>query len=155
MFLGFYRHTVDAKGRVAVPAAFRRELTQGSIVTIGAEGRLVIRPLDEWQQLQQQFRLTSDTPPDERRFIRYLFANARELELDAQGRLLLTPEQRQFASITDRAVFVGLGNVVELVGEAMWEQEMSDFGPDQFTSLNDTVQQHADTAQGGSAPPRT
>ncbi|MGC8461558.1 MAG: division/cell wall cluster transcriptional repressor MraZ [Candidatus Dormibacteria bacterium] len=155
MFLGFYRHTVDAKGRIAVPAAFRREFTQGSIVTIGAEGRLVIRPLAEWEQIQQQYRLTSDTPPDERRFIRYLFANARELELDAQGRLLLTPEQRQFASITDRAVFVGLGNVVELVGEETWEREMSDFGPEQFTSLNDTVQHHGETLHGGFVPPQT
>ena len=155
MLLGFYRHTVDAKGRVAVPAAFRRELAQGSIVTIGAEGRLVIRPVAEWEQLQQQFRLTSDTPPDERRFIRYLFANARELELDAQGRLLLTPEQREFASITDRAVFVGLGNVVELVGEATWEQEMHSFGPDQFTTLNDTIQQHSTPDHGGYAAQQT
>jgi MraZ protein len=145
---GNHRHTIDAKGRVAVPAAFRKWLVAGSVIGIGSEGRLVIRPPDEWQQLLERFRITSETPSDERRYLRQMYAYARDVELDSQGRILLTPEQRAFAEIDDRVVFVGSGNVVELVGEAVWDREMSAFSPASFSELGDRL-----SGRGPSGPP--
>jgi MraZ protein len=146
MFIGSYRHQVDSKGRVAVPATLRKGLPPGSIVAIGAEGRLVIRPPEEWSAMEQRFRLTADTPAEERRYLRALYASAREVELDAQGRLLLIDEHRRWASIGDRAVFVGLGNVVEVVGEETWERENSELDPAAFTALGDRVSRTAGEA---------
>ena len=139
MFIGSYRHQVDNKGRVAVPAQLRKGLPQGSVVAIGSEGRLVIRPPDEWSAVEQRFRLTADTPVEERRYLRALYASAREVELDGQGRLLLNDEHRRWAGIGERAVFVGLGNVVEVVGEDTWDGENADLDPAAFTALGDRV----------------
>ena len=146
MFIGSYRHQVDSKGRVAVPAQLRKGLPPGSVVAIGAEGRLVIRPPDEWSSMEQRFRLTAETPAEERRYLRALYASAREVELDGQGRLLLSDEHRRWAGIGERAVFVGLGNVVEVVGEDTWDRENADLDPAAFTALGDRVTSSAGEA---------
>ena len=152
MFIGSYHHQVDGKGRVAVPAQFRKGLPPGSVVAVGSEGRLVIRPPDEWSSVEQRFRLTADTPAEERRYLRFLYASAREVDLDAQGRLLLTEDHRRWGSIGDRAVFVGLGNVVEVVGEDVWERENAELDPDAFTNLGDRVVAGSSTTGAGEQP---
>jgi len=145
LFVGTYRHQVDGKGRVAIPAQFRRGLPTGSVVAIGPEGRLMLYPASEWITLEERYRRTSETPAEERRLIRQLFGSAREVELDAQGRVLLTPEHRDFAQIRDRAVFTGVGNVIEVVGEATWDTEVSLLDAESFTQLHDRVNQRGST----------
>ena len=138
MFYGTFRHAVDSKGRVALPAQFRRDLA-GAVVAPGAENRLVIRPATDWQEYEQHFRLTAESSAEQRLFMRHLYAGAREVEVDAQGRILLTPEHRSFARIADRAVFVGVSNVVEVVGEEVWDAEIGRLNPETFTELGDRV----------------
>ncbi|MGH7723542.1 MAG: division/cell wall cluster transcriptional repressor MraZ [Candidatus Dormibacteria bacterium] len=138
MFYGTFRHAVDSKGRVALPAQFRRDLG-GAVIAPGSENRLVIRPAAEWQEYEQHFRLTAQSTADERLFIRHLYADAREVEVDAQGRILLSPDHRSFARIADRAVFVGVSNVVEVVGEEVWDSESRGLDPETFTQLGDRV----------------
>jgi MraZ protein len=152
VFVGSYRHQVDSKGRVAVPAQFRRGLPPGSVVAYGPEGRLVIRDPEEWAALEREHRLTAETPQELRRFLRHLFASARPVELDAQGRVLLDAEHRRFAAIEDRAVFVGLGTCVEVVGEKVWDAEHGDLTPESFTALNDTVFARSGPPAGSSTP---
>jgi MraZ protein len=141
VFVGTFRHQVDGKGRVAVPAQFRRGLSMGSVVAIGPEGRLMLYPAEEWTALEARYRRTSETPAEERRLIRQLFGSAREVELDAQGRILLSPEHRDFAEIRERAVFTGVGNVIEVVGERVWDAEASALDASSFTDLHDRVNQ--------------
>lgn len=138
MFYGSFRHAVDSKGRIALPAQFRRDLA-GAVVAPGAENRLVIRPAQDWQEYEQRFRLTAQTGSAERMFMRHLYADAREVEVDAQGRMLLTPDHRDFAKIGDRAVFVGVSNVVEIVGEEVWDAERRALSPETFTELGDQI----------------
>ncbi len=142
MFYGTYRHAVDTKGRVAIPAQFRRDLAD-AVVAPGSEARLVIRPSQEWQDYVSRFQLTAGTTPEERSYMRRLYAGARQLDLDSQGRMLLSPEHRVFAQVTDRAVFVGLSNVVEIVGEELWDAESAEFSPSSFTELGDRVSRAA------------
>jgi MraZ protein len=138
VFYGTFRHAVDSKGRVALPAQFRRDLG-GAVIAPGAENRLVIRPAAEWQEYEQHFRLTNESSADQRLYMRHLYAGAREVEVDAQGRILLSPEHRGFARIEDRAVFVGVSNVVEVVGEVVWDTESLGLDPETFTQLGDRV----------------
>lgn len=138
MFYGLFRHAVDAKGRVALPAQFRRDLA-GAVIAPGSERRLVIRPTAEWETYEKNFRMTASTRAAERRFIRHAYAGARPIDIDAQGRILLTAEHRDFARITDRAVFVGVSNVVEIVGEAIWDAESAELDPQTFTELGDSL----------------
>ena len=138
MFYGTFRHAVDSKGRVALPAQFRRDLG-GAVIAPGPENRLVIRPAAEWQELEQRFRLTGGNSAEQRLYIRHLHAGARPIDVDAQGRILLSPEHRSFARIEDRAVFVGVSNVVEVVGEAVWDAESGALDPETFTELGDRL----------------
>jgi len=146
-FFGTYHHRIDAKGRVAVPAQLRRWLPEGSVVAPGPERRLMIWPPDEWKAHEERYRRTSETPAQERRFIRQLFGNTYPLELDAQGRLLLSARQREFAQLDDTVVFVGLGNVVEITSESTWAEQQGELDPDAFTQLNDLV-----NTRGAAAP---
>lgn len=140
MFLGQYRHGVDNKGRVAIPAPFRRDMPAGTVISIGPEGRLVIRPPHEWAALVERFRMTADTQTRTRAYIRSLYASAREVEADGQGRMLLDASHRTFAHIEDRAVFIGVGNVVEVVGAPVWDREQEEMTPEEFTQLGDHLE---------------
>jgi MraZ protein len=147
VFLGNHRNRVDAKGRVALPAQYRRLLPEGSVVAFGNEGRLVIHPPAEWAEREQEYRLTAETPAEMRKLLRQLYSSAKQVEVDGQGRMLLDARHRIWASIGDVAVFVGLSSVVEIVGEAVWDAEQASMTPEQFTALNDRV-----FARSGSAP---
>ena len=153
MLIGSYRHQVDAKGRVAVPSSLRKDLPLGSVIAKGMEGRLVIRPPEEWEKVAGHFELRSDTTKAERDFMRRLYASAREVELDAQGRLLLDADHRRWAAITDRALFVGLGNCVEVVGEEIWDGEEAGFDQAAYTALGDSVSVRAGNPPAGSPSP--
>lgn len=154
MLLGHFRHQVDSKGRVAVPAQYRRSLPEGSVVSVGTEGRLVIRPAAEWAELEREHRLSAQTPEEERRVLRTLFASARVLDLDSQGRMILDPQHRRWAQIGERAVFVGIGNLVEIVGEAVWDAEQAQLDPGTFSVLNDRVFARSTAAPAGGPAPQ-
>jgi MraZ protein len=138
-FCGTYQHSVDVKGRVAVPAQLRRGLPDGSVVAQGPDHRLMIWPPDAWERELDRFRRTAETPAQGRRFIRMLQGNAYPFEADAQGRLLLTPSHRTWAQIEDGATFVGVGEAIELSGDAVWQSDRLDLDPDEFTRLHDLV----------------
>lgn len=145
-FCGTYRHRIDDKGRVAIPAQLRRWLPEGSVVAPGPENRLMILPPDEWAREKELFQRTAETPAQERRFLRRLTGNTYLFELDAQGRLLLSARQREFAQIVDMVVFVGLGNSVEVTAEELWQAEQADLSPDEYTQVWDLVHQRGTSA---------
>ena len=138
MFYGTFRHAVDPKGRVALPAQFRRDLA-GAVIAPGADNRLVIWPAGEWQDYERHFRITAQTSSEERLYMRHLYAGAKPVDVDGQGRILLSPDHRSFARIDDRAVFVGVSNVIEVVGEGVWDAEASGLDPQTFTELGDRL----------------
>jgi len=147
VFVGTYRHRLDAKGRVSVPAQFRRELPDGSVVAVGPDGRLMIWPPDEWGALEARYRLTSETGAEERKLIRITFGSARNFELDVQGRMLIVPEHRAFAQVGDTAVFTGVGNAVEIVGAEVWDADTGSLDAATFTQLHDRVNQRGSPLQ--------
>ena len=138
MFLGTYRHSVDAKGRVAIPARFREQLPTGTIISKGAEGCLQVFPPEEWAREQGLQRLGSLTPAQERRLARMLFGAARECEFDAQGRIVLSGDQRQYAAITNVAWIVGVNNLIEIWNDEAWRR-IGDATPDDYTRIQDQV----------------
>jgi MraZ protein len=126
----------------------RRGLPEGSVVAPGPDGRLMIWPPREWDAQQERFRRTAETPAQERRFLRNLLGSSYPFEVDAQGRLLLTAWQRNWAQIGDTAVFVGLGKGVEIAGQETWLAQQGELDPEEFTQLNDLVNQ-----RGSASPP--
>ena len=148
MFEGQYDHAVDPKGRVAVPSAFRRDLAGGSVISIGPEGRLVIWPTPTWEMHLRSLPVTAGTPAEQRIYLRQVHARTREVDLDAQGRLLLSQPHREFAGIAERATFVGMGEYVELCSTERWEIDSAQVTSDFFTELTDRI-----NPTGAVAPP--
>jgi MraZ protein len=148
---GTYRHHVDEKGRVAIPAQMRRYLPEGSMVAPAADTRLMIWPPHEWARHTELFLRTTETEAQRRRFMRILHAKASNFEVDAQGRLLLTAQQREFAQIVDQVVFLGVGNGVEVIADAIWKAGEEPMSAEDFTQVWDVVHQSGTSASSSPA----
>ncbi len=121
MFIGEYRHTVDEKGRVAVPARFREQLAETPVITRWLDSCLAIFPKPDFDQLAAKVAALPLGDPNARTFRRHVFAHAFELELDRQGRVLVPPSLRDWAGLTGEAIVVGGHDHVELWAPETWE----------------------------------
>ncbi len=121
MFTGEYRHSVDEKGRLAVPARFRVQLAVGAFASRWIDGCLAIFPRDDWDALAAKVAGLPITDPGSRAFQRFLFGGAIEVELDRQGRLLVPVFLREWAGLAGEAVIVGSRDHAEIWAPARWE----------------------------------
>ncbi len=117
--VGKYRHTVDAKGRLFVPAKLREELGDEFYVTIGLDHCLSVYTLESWQDIMARYNAL---PLSKARKIRLLFANATKCEPDKQGRFLLPADLRRFAGIDQDVMFLGQGNHAEIWNAAEYDE---------------------------------
>lgn len=122
MLLGEYRHSVDAKGRVAIPAKFRDELGTGAIVTRGLDNCLFIFGRHEWESLAAKLMALPLAQANSRAFVRLMLSGATDVELDGQGRALVPEYLRSYAGIEKDAVITGLYNRVELWDTRRWDE---------------------------------
>lgn len=120
MFTGEYRHTIDAKGRIAVPARFRGELVGIAYVTRWMDGCLAIFPKDAWSALAERVAGLQVSDASARSFARFLFGGAFEVELDRQGRAVLPAALREEAGLNGEAVVVGMRDHVEVWQPERW-----------------------------------
>jgi len=121
MFLGRYAHTIDAKGRLAVPARFREALAEGVVLTRGIDRCLALYPMAAWLPLAEKINELPISDPDARTFRRMVFAEAVNLELDAQGRILTPPDLRRYAELDREAYVVGVNTSIEIWSPARWD----------------------------------
>jgi MraZ protein len=130
---------VDDKGRLAIPAQFRKQLPEGSFVSVSQDAVLAIYPPDLWNALAAQ--LQSPLPgPDQRALARTLYSMSVPFEPDGQGRIGLQPEQRRLAEIetSSTVVVIGMGSRVEIWPEGRWESYSTD-AQGRFTEFADRV----------------
>jgi MraZ protein len=139
VFTGTYRVRLDEKGRLAVPASFRKQLPEGSYVSVSQDKVLAIYPPDLWAALADQ--LKSPLPgPDQRAMARTLYSMSDQFEPDGQGRISLQPEQRRLAEIEtpSTVVVIGMGSRVEIWPEGRWDSYNAD-ASGRFTEFADRV----------------
>ena len=122
MFTGEYRHTVDEKGRLAVPARFRAELAQGAQVSKWIDGCAALFPKADWDVLAAQTAALPVTDQGSRTFQRFLFGAAFEITLDRQGRFVLPAVLREFAGLESEVVVIGARNRLEFWSPDNWRQ---------------------------------
>ena len=131
MFLGEYQHTLDPKGRVILPSAFREELEEGLVMTVGLDHCLTVHPLADWQRVAENLRALRTTDRRERMFARMLTASAHAEQLDKQGRVTIPARLRDYANLRKDVVVVGADSRVELWEAGAWEayrtEAMADF----------------------------
>ena len=120
MFLGEYQHTLDAKGRVSLPAKFRAETTGKLVIAKGFEGCLYVYPAEEYAAFIDRLMSTDDFNARYRKVRRFVTSGAVETELDSAGRIMLPPVLREYASLTRDVQVTGNGDRVELWDAKAW-----------------------------------
>ena len=128
MFRGVQYINLDAKGRMAVPARQREQLSlicEGQLVmTVDTQSNcLAIYPLSEWERIERDVQALPALNPAVKRFQRLVLGYASDLQLDGNGRVLLPSALREYARLERRAVLVGQGNKLELWSEELWQRE--------------------------------
>jgi len=120
MFIGEFHHNLDIKGRLAIPAKFRKDLDDGAIITKGIEKCLVIFTKKGWDSFAEKIKNLPTAKSDARAFNRSFFSGAAEVEVDVQGRILIPDGLRQFSGLNKKAVVVGLYDRIEIWDETIW-----------------------------------
>ncbi len=110
MFLGEYQHSVDGKGRIAIPARFRAKIEGGAVLTRGVEACLYIYPLEVWEEKARALDAAIVDPRKRRQVERRFFGMAYECELDAQGRIIIPIAFRAYAGLPTNGAGNGHGN---------------------------------------------
>ena len=128
-FRGVSNLSLDAKGRIVLPARYRErllEICHGElIVTIDTEQPcLLIYPLPEWELIEEKIEALPSFNPTTRRIQRLLIGHATEVEVDGNGRMLLSNPLREYAQLGKKVVLIGQGKKFELWDEAIWSQRM-------------------------------
>lgn len=122
MFIGEYNHNLDSKGRLAVPAKFRKMLKGGAVVTRGLDNCLFLYPKKEWQALAEKLSKLPIGQAKARAFSRLMLAGAVDVEFDNQGRITLPEYLRKFANLKKKATVAGLFDRLEIWDEDAWNK---------------------------------
>ena len=132
MFRGFSTVSIDNKGRLAVPSRFRERLALvagGCLVqTLNPLDRsLWLYPLSEWELIEEKLAALSDFDKQSRRAKQMMRGYATDCQLDAQGRILLPQELREYAELKRQAVILGQGNKFEVWSQSNWEVQRDEW----------------------------
>ncbi|MDD7543526.1 MAG: division/cell wall cluster transcriptional repressor MraZ [Peptoniphilaceae bacterium] len=140
MFIGEYNHSVDAKGRVSLPARFRDDLSETFYITRGMENCLFIYDRSEWEKMDERIRSLRLTAKAARGFSRLFYAGAMEVSCDRQGRFLIPPHLRAFASIDKEVVIIGVSNRIEVWDKEKWDEYLASDSMD-YDDLTETLEE--------------
>lgn len=121
MFMGEYNHSIDAKGRIIVPAKFRETLGDEFVVTLGLDGCLFVYPNEEWLNFVSELKNLPGSK-EARQLQRYFMAGAASCEVDKQGRILIPTKLRIQAGLEKEVVFVGVLSKIEIWSKERWEE---------------------------------
>lgn len=140
MLLGEYEHTLDPKGRLAMPAKLRESLGSKFIITKGLDGCLFIYDMQQWQLLENKLSSLPMSRKTARDFTRFLFGGACEGECDKQGRVLIPANLRSHAGLEKNVVIIGVGTRAEIWDAAKWNE----YNEESSEDVNDLAEQLAD-----------
>ncbi len=125
MPFGEYQYSVDDKGRVIIPPAFRDFVADGLVITRGLEGCLYIFPLASWQRIERHLTELPLTDPESQKFVRFFYSGAARLKLDSAGRITVPPTLRQFAQLEGPVMVAGAPNRLEVWNENRWNETIA------------------------------
>lgn len=142
-FKGQYEHSIDAKGRIAFPAKMRKVLSPDAqerfVVVRGLETCLYLYPDNEWRDVENALskanNFTRTGRIAKRNFLRY----AEDAVLDKQHRLALPYEHTNYAQINGKAVFIGMGQYIEIWSPDVLAKIDADLDPDAFEAIFEQV----------------
>ncbi len=122
MLIGEYKHTIDEKKRLAIPAKLRKELGSGTVLTRGLDNCLALYPLKEWEKLADKLSKLPTGQVEARGVARVILSGAAEVEFDSLGRILIPDYLKQYAAIEKNVVIAGVFNHLEIWDEGHWSE---------------------------------
>ena len=122
MLIGEYEHSLDAKGRLIMPAKLREDMGEKFILTTGLDGCLFGFSMSEWEKFEDKLKALPITNKNARNFVRFFLSGATECEIDKQGRFLIPSNLRTAAGLEKEAVIIGVGTRLEIWNKATWEK---------------------------------
>ncbi len=126
MLIGEYEHSLDAKGRLIMPAKIREDIGDKFIITKGLDGCLFGFSSNEWINFEEKLKTLPLTNKNARDFVRFFLSGAIECELDKQGRFLISNNLRQYANMEKEVVIIGVGTRIEIWNKEKWTSYNSD-----------------------------
>ncbi len=126
-FLGSFVYQLDDKGRVSLPAAFRREAPDGSFVLVQAyPPALALYPESDWAEVEDRLRELLRHQPESRMYVLSVMSNAVEVTPDSQGRILIPSRLQEAAELDGEVLLVGSIDKVELWNPARFESAIEE-----------------------------
>ncbi len=138
MFMGEFKHSIDAKGRLIMPSKFREELGEKFVITRGMDGCLFGYPQNEWEILEQKLKEMPLAKKDTRAFVRFFYSAATECEIDKQGRINLPTSLMSHAELEKACVVIGVSNRIEIWSEERWNK-FSTEAEENFDEIAETM----------------
>lgn len=142
MFMGEYRHSIDAKGRIIIPSKLRDDLGENFIVTRGLDGCLFLYPNEQWNAIINKYQELPDTK-GKRQFLRIFLSGATTCEYDKQGRINIPKPLTEYASLEKDCVIIGSLEKLEIWSKEKWEEfisvneeNMSQIADELFSSIS-------------------
>ena len=121
MLIGEYEHSLDAKGRLIMPAKIREDIGEKFIITKGLDGCLFGFSQKEWTNFEEKLKTLPLTNKNARDFVRFFLSGAIECEIDKQGRVLIARNLREYGALEKEAVIIGVGTRIEIWNKDKWK----------------------------------
>lgn len=130
MFIGEYRHTLDPKNRISLPAKFRKELGGSVIVTRGLDHCLFLYTKAAWKAEAAKIAAHATGNAAGRGLARLMLSGASEADVDSAGRILVPDHLKRFGSLSQKCVIAGVNDRLELWDEKAWDRYTKDIERD-------------------------
>lgn len=122
MFFGTFTPKMDDKGRLTLPAKFREGLGDGLIVVNGQDHSLAVYPKGEFLLRAKKAAAASRTNAKARAYVRHLASSADEQSVDSQGRISISSQHREYASLQKECVVIGNVDFIEIWDAQRWAE---------------------------------
>lgn len=139
MFMGEFRHNIDAKGRLIIPSKFREQCEASVVVTRGFEGCLALYTQEGWQEYYAKLQTLPKNKKEARLFVRMVTSRASDCEFDKLGRINIPNVLREVGNLDKECVIVGVGDHVEIWNQASWDEYYDD-NKDDFDEISESLE---------------
>lgn len=126
MLIGEFEHSLDAKGRLIMPAKLRESIGDSFVVTKGLDGCLFAFSITEWNNFEEKLKSLPLSNKNSREFTRFFLSGATECEIDKQGRFLIPNNLRETANLVKETVIIGVGTRIEIWDKEKWKAYNND-----------------------------
>ena len=139
MFMGEFRHNIDAKGRLIIPSKLREQCGESVVITRGLDGCLALYTQEGWNDYYQKLQTLPKTKREARNFVRIITSRASECEFDKLGRVNIPNVLWIEGKLEKECIIVGVGDHVEVWNQNIWD-DYYDANKDNYDEISESLE---------------